>query len=240
VSDGQAALVTQNLSRQFGELTALRSVSFEVPTGQSLAVFGRNGAGKTTLLKVIATLTRHYGGTVRLFGEDLRNTGDAIRRRIGFVSHESYLYADLSVRANLIFFAKLCRIADPHAAAEEMIDAMELRLKASSTVRSLSRGLKQRATLARAFIHKPDLLLLDEPFTGLDDRAADVLDRFIDTVRGEGRTIVVTTHDVARGWRHVDRALVLDRGGIADEADTTQVSEADFHASYRRILSGAN
>lgn len=238
MSNGQAVLEAESLAKQFGGLTALRSVSIAVPRGQSLVVFGRNGAGKTTLLRIIATLTRTYGGTVRLFGEDLRESDDALRNRIGFVSHEGMLYADLTVRANLMFFAKLYRIDNPRDSVEMMIDTMDLRLKASASVRTLSRGLKQRVALARAFLHGPELLLLDEPFTGLDERAAGALDGFIDTVRAAGRTIVMTTHDAARGWRQADRAVVLDRGAIVHDIATAGAGYDEFHAKYREILAG--
>jgi heme exporter protein A len=238
VSDGYAVLEADSLAKKFGALTALRSVSITVHRGESLVVFGRNGAGKTTLLRIIATLTRTYQGTVRLFGEDLRQSGDAARNRIGFVSHESMLYADLSVRANLMFFAKLHAIEDPHNTVETMIDSMDLRLKATASVRTLSRGLKQRVALARAFLHKPEFLLLDEPFTGLDERAAGALDTFIDTVRADGRTILMTTHDAARGWRQADRAVVLDRGAVVHDIATSDGSYDEFHVKYREILAG--
>jgi ABC-type multidrug transport system ATPase subunit len=114
---------------------------------------------------------------------------------------------------------------------------MDLRLKATATIRSLSRGLKQRAALARAFLHQPDLLLLDEPYTGLDERAADVLDRFVSDVREAGRNVVMTTHDAARGWKHADRAVVFDRGSIVYETTTATTSYEDFHSAYREILS---
>lgn len=237
MSDGHWVLRTDNLAKQFGGVTALRSVTVDVTPGQSLVVFGRNGAGKTTFLRIVATLTRTYGGAVELFGTNLKQAPDDIRRRIGFVSHESLLYADLTVRANLMFFGKLYNLPDARDAVEAMIDAMDLRLKATATVRTLSRGLKQRVALARAFLHKPDLLLLDEPFTGLDERAADALDGFIDRVRQEGRTVVITTHDAARGWRHADRAVILDRGAVVHEATTSETIYEDFHVRYREILS---
>jgi heme exporter protein A len=236
VSDGHPVLVTDKLAKQFGGLAALRSVSLEIQTGESVVVFGRNGAGKTTLLRVVATLIRSYEGAVHLFGEDLSRAPDDIRRRLGLVSHESFLYADLSVRDNLTFFGKLYRLDDVASAVEAMIDGMELRTKATAAVRTLSRGLKQRVSLARAFLHRPDLVLLDEPFTGLDERAAGVLDSFIDNMRDDGRTVIITTHDAARGWKHADRALILERGKIAYTADTAGESYDDFHKTYREIL----
>lgn len=238
MSEGHAALVTHNLAKQFGGIAALRSVSLEVPAGESLVIFGRNGAGKTTLLRIIATLTRSYTGSVDLFGQTLRRGDDAVRNRIGFASHESLLYADLSVRANLLFFAKLHRIDDARTAVETMIDRMELRLKASASIRSLSRGLKQRASLARAFLHDPELLLLDEPYTGLDERAAGVLDRFIEAIHAAGKTIIMATHDAARGWQHADRAIVLERGVVAHDTRTASTSYDEFHSVYREILAG--
>jgi heme ABC exporter ATP-binding subunit CcmA len=228
--------VTEKLAKQFGGLAALRSVSLAIQSGESVVVFGRNGAGKTTLLKIVASLIRSYDGTARLFGEDLKRAPHKIRQRFGLVSHESFLYADLSVRDNLTFFGRLYRLESIEAAVETMIDDMELRTKATSAVRTLSRGLKQRVALARAFLHRPDLVLLDEPFTGLDERAATVLDKFIDTMRADGRTVIITTHDAARGWKHADRAVILDRGEIAYQADTAAESYESFHKTYREIL----
>ena len=232
-----AVLRTADLSKQFGSLTVLRSVSLEVSFGESLAIFGRNGAGKTSFLRIVAGITHTYRGTVDLFGESLKKAGQSIRRRIGFVSHETLVYPDLTTRENLVFYGRLYSLDNPEARADEMLDRMGLEAKSRTTTRSLSRGMKQRLSLARAFIHEPDLLLLDEPFTGLDEQAADTLDELLSRFRSGGGSILMASHNIERGWKHADRVAVLDRGGIPYQASVSDTDFAQFHSRYREIIS---
>jgi heme ABC exporter ATP-binding subunit CcmA len=228
-------LRTEALSKQFGNLTVLRSLSVTVQPGEFLTIFGRNGAGKTTFLKIVAGLVRSYTGDVVLFGENLNSTGNAARRRVGFVSHETFLYPDLTVRENLLFHARLYRIPDASRVVDRAIGDMGLEAKAAVPVRTLSRGMKQRVSLSRAFLHQPELLLLDEPFTGLDERAAEVLDQALQTFKAGGGSVLMASHDIARGWK-ADRVAVLDRGGLACETTVAQTTQDEFRATYRDIL----
>jgi heme exporter protein A len=228
---------TENLSKQFGTFTVLRSLSLTLAPGESMTIFGRNGAGKTTFLKIIAGLTRTYRGGVYLFGEDLKKSGDALRHRIGFVSHDTLLYQDLTAHENLTFYARLYRIADARSVVQRAIAQMDLEAKASTPVRAFSRGMKQRLSLGRAFLHRPDLLLLDEPFTGLDERAVDTLDDMLGRFRADGGSVLMASHNVERGWKHADRVAVLDRSSIAYETAAADTTHDTFRAQYRDILS---
>ncbi|MFQ5511555.1 MAG: heme ABC exporter ATP-binding protein CcmA [Candidatus Krumholzibacteriia bacterium] len=237
VSGGEAILRTRDLSKRFGSLTALHSASLQLDRGECLAVFGRNGAGKTTLLRIVATLIRSYTGGVYLFGQELNAAGDDIRRRLGFVSHESFLYEDLPVTDNLTFYARLYGLDRAEERVRRTIRDMGLEAKAAVPVRALSRGMKQRLSLGRAFLHEPELLLFDEPFTGLDERAADLLDGRIAEFKRGGGSLMMATHNAERGWRHADRAVVLDRGSVVYEAVVADTPFDAFRAAYRDILS---
>jgi len=237
VFEGGTVLRTDALSKQFGNVTVLRSLAVTLQKGEFLTIFGRNGAGKTTFLKIVAGLVRSYRGDVILFGENLKKASNESRRRIGFVSHETFLYPDLTVRDNLLFHARLYQITDGRLSVERAIGEMGLEAKAVLPVRTLSRGMKQRVSLARAFLHSPEFLLLDEPFTGLDERATDVLDATLRKFKVDGGTVLMASHDIASGWRHADRVAVFDRGGIAREAAVTNTSQEQFRSEYRDILS---
>ncbi len=230
-------LRTDALSKQFGNITVLRSLSVTLQKGEFLTIFGRNGAGKTTFLKIVAGLVRSYRGDVILFDENLKKASDESRRRIGLVSHETFLYPDLTVRDNLLFHARLYQIPDRRLSVERVIADMGLDAKSGLSVRTLSRGMKQRVSLARVFLHSPELLLLDEPFTGLDDRATDVLDAALRKFKADGGSVLMASHDIAHGWRHANRVAVLDRGAIARETTVANTSQEQFRSEYRDILS---
>jgi len=236
VSDDGAIVVTTNLGKQFGTVTALKSATLRVQRGQSLALFGRNGAGKTTFLKIIATLIRSYRGEAQVFGRDLKSADSDLRRRIGFLSHEHALYPDLTATDNLIFYARLYGLPDPQQTAATMITDVGLDVKRHTAVRALSRGMKQRLALGRAFLHRPELLLLDEPFTGLDEIASALLARKLDAFRDDGGTAIIVEHNVHRVWSHADRIAVLDRGGVSFEASVKDTNVDSFTEAYRNMM----
>ncbi|UCH85062.1 MAG: heme ABC exporter ATP-binding protein CcmA [Candidatus Latescibacterota bacterium] len=229
-------LAARDITKSFGRFKALRSVSLDLAAGEFLTIFGRNGAGKTTFLKIVSSIIRTYSGSVILFGSDLKRADDDTRRRIGFVSHESLLYKDLSVYDNLMFYARLYRVQSPGQRIAEMIARVDLEAKTTVPVRALSRGMRQRLALARAFIHGPELLLLDEPFTGLDERASEILDGFLDEFVKHGGSVVMVTHDIDRGWRHAHRVAVLDRGAVVYETPAAESSADAFRDKYHEIL----
>jgi heme exporter protein A len=229
----------QALARRFGPAPALAGVDLAAAPGEVLVIFGPNGAGKTTLLRILATLLGPSGGTVRLFGEDAFGPGAArLRARLGLVTHQSFLYPDLTAAENLRFYARLYGLGDDGAArAAELLAWAGLSGDARRPVRAFSRGMEQRLALARALVHDPALLLLDEPFTGLDPTAAETVEDLLAQARRDGKTVVVTTHDVDRGLRAADRVCILHRGRIA-WASHGPTGPEDFARAYRHFVAG--
>jgi len=231
-----AIIETEGLAKRFGRLYALRSITLSVRAGEYAVVFGRNGAGKTTFLRIVSSLVRSYSGEVRLFGGDLKKAGEETRARIGFISHEGFLYRDLTVADNLRFYARLYGVKEPRARVDRLIARVGLEEKRDVAARALSRGMKQRLSLARAFIHEPELLLLDEPYTGLDEQACDILDDVLDQFIAGGGTAVLTTHNVERGLKHSHRVFVFDRGSVVFEAPSSGINAEEFRRKYRKMI----
>jgi heme exporter protein A len=200
------------LVRRFGEREALAGVSATVAAGETLAVFGPNGAGKTTLLRVLATLLRPHAGTVAVLGHELPRDAHAARARIGLVGHEPLLYRELSGYENLAFYARLYGVSEAEERIRRLLEATGMARRAGDPVRSLSRGMVQRLAIARAVLHRPDLLLLDEPRSGLDSAAAALTDALIGAAGPHTRVLV--THDVEGGLAEADAALCLRHGRV--------------------------
>jgi heme exporter protein A len=201
----------QGVTRHFGERTVLRGVTLSVTAGQTLAVLGRNGAGKSTLLRILATLLRQHEGEVKLFGEPLPRQGWKVRARIGLLGHEPLLYRDLTGRENLLYHARLRRVEA--ARIDEVLAAVGMRERADDPVRSLSRGMVQRLAVARAVLHRPQLLLLDEPRSNLDPAAGELVEPLIG--RTSGATRVLTSHDPQAALAEADLVLALSGGRAA-------------------------
>ncbi|MBI5504613.1 MAG: heme ABC exporter ATP-binding protein CcmA [Deltaproteobacteria bacterium] len=228
------AVSAERLERRFGAVPVLRGLDLEVARGQGVALFGPNGAGKSTLLRTLAGLLRANQGSVRVFGNELPAGAD-LRRRIGYLGHESFLYRDLTARENLAYYARLFSIdADrlPLAALEEV----GLARFAERRVATFSRGMLQRLALARVFLHNPDLLLLDEPLTGLDPQGGELLARMLIERRKRGVTILMATHDLERALACSTRALVLARGRVAWDSAETLPSAAQMADLYARAV----
>ena len=211
----------------------VEDVSLQVRMGQIVCLLGPNGAGKTTLMRMAATLARPSAGTLRYHGVAARNAVPAVRSRIGFASHHSLLYPDLTVAENLRFHSRLHGVAWDRGA---LLEAHGLEAVAGVEARHLSRGTAQRASLARALLHEPDLLLLDEPFSGLDGAAVDRLVELLVRWRERGAAVLVATHDVERGLRISDRAAVLHRGRLV--LDQAAAEPELVKRTYRRAASG--
>ena len=222
----EPAIELSGLTRHFGERTALRDVSVVVPAGATLAVLGRNGAGKSTLLRILATLLRPHAGTARLLGEELPRRAWSVRGRIGFLGHEPLLYRDLTGRENLHYHARLHRV--PPERVDEVLTTVEMRLRADEPVRLLSRGMVQRLAVCRAVLHRPSLLLLDEPRANLDPGAGKLVEPLIGA--GSGATRVITSHDPQAALAEADLVLALKDGratfvGAAAELDASALRE---------------
>jgi ABC-type multidrug transport system ATPase subunit len=222
------AIELRGLARQFGERTALEQVSVQVPAGATLAVLGRNGAGKSTLLRILATLLRPSAGEVSLFGESLPSRAFAVRAKLGLLGHEPLMYRDLTGRENLRYHADLHRV--PYDRVEELLDAVRMRDRAEDPVRTLSRGMVQRLAVCRAVLHRPALLLLDEPRASLDPGAGELVEPLIG--RGAGATRVLTSHDPRAALAEAELALGLRNGRPAFLVAPDQITDRQLAELY--------
>lgn len=227
------AIEARGLVKQFGGRRALDGLDLELPQGAFLSIFGPNGAGKTTLLRELALLVRPTGGELRILGVDALEEPDVLRSRIGLISHKSMLYGDLTARENLAFFASLYGLEGLEAATriDELLCLVELDHRANDCVRTFSRGMQQRLSIARALINDPELVLLDEPYSGLDPHAAELFDRLIARVR-DGRTFVMVSHDLEKGFDLCTHALIMARGRAVVCAETAKIDRAAFRDLY--------
>jgi heme exporter protein A len=211
----ELAIRITGLNRRFGSSRALADLSLDVRWNEQVAVLGPNGAGKTSLLRILATLARPTSGEVFVGGLRLPEQAAAIRRHVGFVAHQTLLYDDLTIRENLEFYGKLYGVPALGSRIGEILKPLGIDHRADDRVRALSRGLQQRAALARAILHDPPILLLDEPETGLDVAGADILNYLMADAAGRRRTVLLTSHDVGRAVNRVDRVVVIVRGRVA-------------------------
>ena len=223
------ALQLEGLARHYGEREALANVSLSLPEGQTLVVFGANGAGKTTLLRVLATLLRPHGGSVRVLGSRLPEEAWAVRGRIGLLAHEPLLYRELSARENLRLQARLHGVG--LARVEELLELVHMDGRSQEPLRTLSRGMVQRVAVARAVLHDPQLLLLDEPHAHLDPAAVETLDALIGAPCG--RTRVICSHDPGAGLAEADVVLGLRAGRPALLGTPRELSAAQITGLYR-------
>jgi len=224
-----AAVQVEGLSRRYGEREALSGVSLSLREGQTLVVFGPNGAGKTTLLRVLATLLRPHAGDVSVLGCSVPEQSWAVRGRIGLLGHEPLLYRELSARENLRFHARLHDVDAERV--EELLACVRLEQRADEPLRSLSRGMVQRAAVARAVLHDPELLLLDEPRSNLDPAAVELVDPLIGAA--SGRTRVICSHDPGGGLAEADVVLGLRDGRPALLRAAADVSAGEIGELYR-------
>jgi heme exporter protein A len=229
LSPGPAGIELRGLTRRFGERTVLSELTLAVPSGATLAVLGRNGAGKSTLLRILATLLRPHAGEASILGEPLPRRAFAARGRLGYLGHDPLLYRDLSARENLAYHARLHRVGV--ARVEELLDAVDMRSRADDPVRTLSQGMVQRLAICRAVLHRPQLLLLDEPRANLDPGAGELVEPLIG--RGAGATRVLTSHDPAAAQAEADLVLGLDQGRQAFLAEPDRIGEHALAALYR-------
>jgi heme exporter protein A len=225
-----------NLVKRFGYKPVLRGLDFEVRPGEFLALLGPNGAGKTTFLRILASLSRPTLGEVQVAGYHLPQQAAAVRRRLGVLSHQTLLYGDLTAEENLLFYGRLFNLDSFSARLDETLAMVGLVDRRTDLVRTFSRGMQQRLAIARAIIHDPDILLLDEPYTGLDQDACLMLDEVLSAVAAQGRTVLMTSHDLARAGEMADRFDVLSRGKIVASKRRDEISRDGLLAFYRDAL----
>jgi heme exporter protein A len=229
-------VVATGLRRTFAGVTVLAGVDLVVEGGECVALLGANGAGKTTLLRVLATLLRPSGGRLELFGEDAALRPTAALRKLGYVGHESSCYGDLTATENLAFYAELYGVADAARRIAELIDWTGLGIAARRPARTFSRGMTQRLALARAILHRPELLLLDEPFNGLDPQATAMLETLLVDLRASGHAIVLSTHDVPRATALATRVVMLHRGRIDWDGSAGETAGVAIAARFDALV----
>jgi heme exporter protein A len=230
------AVAVEGVWKFYGDYPALRDVRLGAAAGTCLALIGRNGAGKTTLLRIIAGFSRPMRGKVKILGDEPRET--AARRRIGFIGHGISVYEELSAFENLTLYARLYRLPDPHRSAMEWLERTGLERVRNGLVREFSRGMRQRLAVARAFIHDPSVLLLDEPFTALDDRAVAVLQDLMRQALAAGKTVVMSTHQLREALELASHVALLVRGQVAFEGECTPEMVEDPGYVYARYGEG--
>ena len=225
------------LTRAFGSRRAVAGVTFSLAPGECLALFGPNGAGKTTLLRVLAGLLRPTSGTARVSGVSLPG-GAAARSRVGLISHNTMLYEALSPRENVDFAARLYGLRDATDRVDDSLRRMSMLERADAPVRSLSRGMQQRVSIARAMVHGPQLVLADEPYSGLDDSGARALTALLGELRSAGTAVIVVTHNLAEGLSLATHAAVMQRGKFIRYDSAERIDPASYSTTYREALAG--
>lgn len=233
------ALLADGLEKWYGPLPAVHGVSFGLAAGEFLVLFGPNGAGKSTLLRMLAGTVRPTRGAVRVGGESARGAGRGWRRRVGVLSHQSFLYLGLSAEENLRFYARLYELPDGTERAGRALAGVGLWERRSDPVRTFSRGMQQRLALARALLHEPEVVLLDEPYTGLDPHAAAILGGVLERLRAERRTVVLVTHNLSQGLELADRVAVQVRGRWVSDEPRTALNTAGWEREYTRRVAAA-
>lgn len=226
----------RKLVKRFGLKTILRGMDFQVAEGEFVALLGPNGAGKTTFLRILASLSRPTLGELQIAGYHLPHHATAVRRRLGVVSHQPLLYGDLTAEENLVFFARMYSIENVGPRISEVLEMVGLATRRRDLVRTFSRGMQQRLAIGRAVLHDPDVMLFDEPHTGLDQDACVMLDNVLREVAARGRTVVMTSHDLARVATLASRFDVLSRGVITASIHRSQIEPNQLLAFYRESL----
>jgi heme exporter protein A len=226
----------KHLIKRFGPKTILRNLDFQVAQGEFVALLGPNGAGKTTFLRILSSLSRQTLGEVRIAGYALPHQAAAVRRKLGVVSHLPLLYGDLSAEENLVFYARMYGVERMDQRVTEMLELVGLPSRRRDLVRTFSRGMQQRLAIGRAVLHDPEVLLLDEPHTGLDQDACEMLDNVLRQVASRGRTLVITSHDLSRVSDLASRFDVLTRGRIQASIQKADLPVDGLLAFYRMAL----
>lgn len=226
-----SAVEIEGIWKFYGDFAALREITIGVDRGSCLALLGRNGAGKTTLLRIVAGLSREGKGSVRILGSNIRDR--MARRKVGVLGHGIGIYDELSAEENLVLFGRLYGLENPRRSAAEWLERTGLARVSRSLAREYSRGMRQRLAVARAFLHDPEVLLLDEPFTALDDRAIALLQGLLRTALEQGKTVIMSTHQLREALELATHVGLLNRGKLAFHGDRTAEMLADPGWLYR-------
>jgi len=233
----ETALKLENISKDFGRIIALRNVSLDLMQGEFISILGRNGAGKTTLLNIISGTSKPSQGSVLLFGTDPSDR--TTKAKLAVISHEMFLYNNLTALENLEYYASIYRVENPGQRVLEVLAEVELTHRRFDLTGTFSRGMLQRLTIARAILHEPSMLLLDEPFTGLDQHAIAMLSTLLLKQKSKGRTILLTTHDLHLAVELSDRYIILDRHAIVEDGNISETSPEDLRTRFFQPLEKA-
>lgn len=231
-----ALISVEKLHKRFGRKPVLRGVDLAVEQGQIVALLGPNGAGKTTLMRIICGLNKPDRGDIHLGGVSLARAGHELRRYIGLVTHSPLLYDNLSAEENLLFFAKMYDLMDPQERIENVLRAVDLWTRRRDLVRTYSRGMTQRLAIARAVLHSPPVLLLDEPDTGLDQESSQMLHDLVRQLGAADRAILLTTHNLERAVNWADSVCLLANGRIVHREATAQMSGTELRHLYSTVI----
>jgi len=234
----QPLISARGVHKAIGSVVALGSIDLDIHPGEFLTIFGPNGAGKTTLVKVLSTLTRPSAGTVNILGVDVREGSETARRQIGVISHRSLLYPNLTARENLDFYGALYGLPKVSERITEVLGEVELTGLHNRAVKTFSHGMIQRLAIARALLHRPRVLLMDEPYTGLDQHAARLLHGLLKTLHTPERAILMATHNVARGLELCDRVAIQAGGRIVYQTPAAEIDPSGFEELYFQYTAG--
>jgi heme ABC exporter ATP-binding subunit CcmA len=228
-----SAIYTHGLTKHYGNRPVLSDIDLELPWGEVLSLFGPNGAGKTTLVRLLAGLARPTDGSIRIAGLNPEPRGIDVRRLLGVVTHQTFLYDELTARENLRFYARMYGLDNADERIEEVSATLGSTSYLDARVRTLSNGMQKRVSLARAVLHRPRLLIFDEPEAGLDQEALELLQALLEAHRAEGGSAVVTTHNVERGLSIADRVIILANGRISYDEPSGALEPVSFRDTYR-------
>lgn len=229
----------QNVKKSYGNFNALTDISFDLFRGDFLSIFGPNGAGKSTLLKILSAQTRHTKGKVLFDNVELNSKPNEFRKSFGVISHLPFLYENLTAEENLKFYGKIYSVKDINRRVDELLKKVELINRKKDLVRNYSRGMLQRLSIARALVHNPDIILLDEPYTGLDQHASYILTNILKEQFENKKTIIMVTHNLSRGYDLASKIVIMKQGKIAFMEDKINVPEYEFEDIYLATVSGS-
>ena len=228
----------QQLTKIYNKQFALRSLDLSIESGKCLCILGPNGAGKSTFLRILATLSRPNRGEIRIEGESIFSSPAVFRKKIGLIAHSTFLYPELTTFENLKFYATLYQVTNMQQRIDELLETVGLGHRKNDRVRTFSRGMQQRLAIARALLNDPEYLLLDEPYTGLDQSASQLLTDRILALKSAHRTIVLITHNLQQGYQLADKIAIFKEGKVADESLTSEMTEPEFQQRYLAMTAG--
>ena len=229
-------IAVTGLTKTFGNLYALRNLSFSLSKGEFLTIFGPNGAGKTTLIRILSTITKASSGEIKIADLSFEDDSEKIRRQIGVIAHQTFLYENLTAEENLRFYGKLYDVENLSKKIETILSEVGLELRKKDFVRTFSRGMQQRLAIARALLHEPSILLLDEPYTGLDQHASGMLTNWLNRLRSSEQTILMVTHDLEQGMELADRIAILVNGQLVFNQEQRGVDVKKFRQTYYDLV----